>query len=81
MLNKNKNNLDIISLFFRYDRKNLGCVWDRLHPKPYFYLVFALIVTGSAIIIVNCYFEIYLTFRRSRKRVLFINYFLKHIIE
>ena len=54
---------------FRYDRKNLGCLWDRTHPSPYFYILIGTVVSIPTCVITVCYCQIYLHYTRSRKMV------------
>ena len=63
---------EISFVFHRFDRKNRGCLWDRLHPSPYFYIAFALVVAIPATITLLSYFAIYKHVIESRKKVNYI---------
>ena len=56
----------------RFDRKNLGCLWDRQHPSPYFYIAFASVVAIPATITLLCYYAIYRHVMASRRKVVMI---------
>ena len=59
-------------VFHRFDRKTRGCLWDRLHPSPYFYIAFALVVAIPATITLLSYYAIYKHVIESRKKVAYI---------
>ena len=46
-------------LIFRYDRKNFGCLWDRTHPSPYLFIIFAALVALPTLTILICYYKIF----------------------
>ena len=54
---------------FRYDRKNLACLWDRQHSSPYFFIVLGSIVGGPTIITLYCYYQIFAKVRSSKNKV------------
>ena len=44
---------------FRYDGKNFGCLWDRTHPSPYLFIIFAALVALPTLTILICYYKIF----------------------
>ena len=74
---KTKADLHVLRLHFftsmlfchRYDRKNLGCFWDRQHPSPYFYVALGTIVALLTFIIIYCYYQIFLYTKMCKKMV------------
>ncbi len=59
----------LFSFEFRYDRKSLGCLWDRINPNPYFLIVFALTVGILTSLIALCYLLIFLHVKKSKDKV------------
>ena len=44
---------------WRYDVKNFGCLWDRTHPSPYLFIIFAAVVALPTVTILICYYKIF----------------------
>ena len=53
----------------RFDRKNLSCLWDRMHPFLYSYFLFGIVVSVPTGIIICCYYQIFVYARMCKNMV------------